>query len=481
MFALAALVLITIVLTARFAHRWRLPMILISLGAGIFFGSDVTGLIYFDNAGLAKRLADAALVFVLFIGGFDTRRENLRLVMAPALVLSTLGVACTAAVTGLAVWGLLHYRLPYAFLLGSIIASTDAAAVFSILRSRAVRPRLSAITETESATNDPMAILLTAFTLQVITGGADHPVSLGLSLVWQLAGGIAIGLAIGRTGCLLFDRLRAVEKGYYYVLIVAVILLSFGLADLARASGILSAFFAGYVMGNAHFPYKRNIATFLEALSTIANVGIFILLGLLVFPHEFGAIWVQGVVVFAAVTFLARPAAVFLCTLFARFNFKEKVFISWSGLRGAVPIVLATYPAAAGLPEGRDIFNVVFFSVALSVLIQGMTIRKLADGLGFAVKGRPRPGQVMELVTVDRSDLEMGEVYVDEDRYEGRIGISSLKLPPGTTITMINRKEEIIAPQGSTEIRPGDVLFVLAHKDQLDRVTEEILGRFKAR
>lgn len=479
MYVLAALILIAVVLTTSLASRFSLPLIVIALGVGIVFGSDVTGLIWFDDVHLANQLANGALVFILFAGGFGTKRENMHLTLVPSMTLATFGVVVTGAVTGLLVWSLLGFPLILALLIGAIVSSTDAAAVFSILRSRSLQRKVAATTEIESAANDPMAIISTTLLVAVAAqGGHEGPWwTIGVNFLWQLSGGVLFGLAVGWAGVKLFQLLSHVDRGYFYVLLVGVILLSFGLADLAKASGMLSAFFTGYVLGNAKIPFRRGVETFLEALSTIANVGLFVLLGLLVFPKEFSHIWVQGVAVFLILTFVGRPLAVLLGTLIGGFGWKERVFLSWSGIRGAVPIVLATYPAAAGIEGGKEIFNIVFFAVALSVLIQGTTIGRLADWLGLSLKAKASPRQAMELVTFQDSDLELSELTVD-DALQGRVKVADLNLPKGTTITMVNRKEQIIAPRGSTEIEPGDVLYVLLKTSEREAVEEAIARAF---
>jgi cell volume regulation protein A len=256
-------------------------------------------------------------------------------------------------------------------------------------------------------------------------------------------------------------------------LLIGIVFLSFGLSDLIHASGMLAVFFTGLVLGNARIPFRHGIDTFLEALSTIANVGLFVLLGLLVFPHEFAHIWLPGVIVFAVLTFVARPLAVWISTIATGFRSKEKLFLSWAGVRGAVPIVLATYPAAARVEGGRDLFNIVFFAVALSVLVQGTSVGKLADLLGLSRKAKPRPRQAMELVTFQESELELCELPA-EGVAGSRARVSELGLPHGATITMINRNEQIIAPRGSTEIEPGDVLYVLTRSDDRDAVARAI-------
>lgn len=478
MYIIASIILISIVLTAKIADKWKLPLVLIALAFGIIFGSDITGLVYFDNAILAKQIADFGLMFVLFIGGFGTKKEILKNVLRPSLTLASLGVIITAVITGVCLNFFLGFNLAHALLLGCVISSTDAAAVFSILRTRSLSGQIASITEIESATNDPMAIILTTTAIQLIGANLQNPLNIGLAVLWQFIGGILIGLIIGKMGSFLLKKIENIDKGYFYILVIGIVFLSFGIADLIKASGMLSAFFAGFIMGNSSIPYKRGITTFLDALSTISNVAIFVLLGLLVFPREFGSIWFQGLIVFIILTFLSRPIAVFICTSLSKFSFKEKLFLSWSGLRGAVPIVLATYPVAAGVEQARIIFNIVFFAVALSILIQGSTISKIADLLKLTIKTKSKPNQVMELVTFHTNELELCELSIDDDIYEGSATIQSIHLPEGTTISMINRNEKIIAPRGSTIIYPGDVLFILVRVDNEEKVTTEILKHF---
>lgn len=460
------------------ASKWRLPLVVIALGMGIVFGSDVTGLIYFDNATMARQLADLALIFVLFAGGFGTRKELLKTVFGPSMTSATLGVVLTAVITAWLLHLVLHYDLMHSFLLGCIISSTDAAAVFSILRSRSLSPRLTAMTEIESASNDPMAIILTTFAVQLMQSNTQQPFEIGLSFLWQLAGGILIGLLLGKLGVYLSQRVKSLDKSYFYIFLIGIILLSYGVAQSLGSSGMMSSFFAGFVMGNSSMPYKKTFSSFIDALSTIANVGIFVLLGLLVFPKEFGSIWVDGLVLFIVLTFIARPIALYACTFFGKFSIKEQILMSWGGLRGAVPIVLATYPVAAGIEASKDTFNIIFFAVTLSMLIQGTTIGKIASYFKLTTKSKPRPTQTMELVTINSNELELCEITIDDDLYEGSTQISALRLPAGTTITMINRNDKIIAPQGSTKLLSGDVLYILVNSSNIDTVSAEIFGKF---
>jgi len=323
-----------------------------------------------------------------------------------------------------------------------------------------------------------MAIISTTFIIQIIVGLQLNSI-LSLALFfWQLIGGIGFGFLIGYIGAYLFNKIKDIDVGYFYLFLIGVILLSFGLTDLCKASGMLATFFTGLIMGNKKLPYKNGIASFTEILSFIANVGLFVLLGLLVFPKNFSTIWFLGLILFLIILLLARPIAVYICTFGTNLSIKEKLFISWSGLRGAVPIVLATYPAAAGIDNQHQIFNIVFFAVTLSIIIQGTTIGKLADLFKLSVKSRNKAKHTMEFVTAHDTNYELIEIFIDDDIYQGECKVSDLSLPPGTTITMINRNNTVIAPSGQTIIKQGDVLSVFVDRDKIEEVTNVILGVF---
>lgn len=473
-----SVILLSMVFLARISSRLNVPLIIIALAIGVVFGSDVTGLIYFDDAVLTSNIANIALIFILFAGGYDTKSYNFLPVAKPAMLLATIGVFLTALISSAIFYYFSRWSFLNSFLISAIISSTDAAAVFSILRTRSVRKRVSSLTEIESAANDPMAIIMVGFLIKVVAGSGINTISSMLLFAWQLCGGIGIGVVVGKVAVKLLNKIRNIDIGYYYVFLIGVILFSFGLADLFRASGMLSSFFAGYIMGNKKIPFKSGISSFTEILSFIANVGLFILLGLLVFPKQLSAVFVPGLILFLIFTFIGRPVAVLLCTAFTGISIKEKMFISWSGLRGAVPIVLATYPAAAGFDNGHQIFNIVFFAVTLSIIVQGSTIGIVADLLKLSSKSKSKPKQTMELVTVHETDYELIQISIDNDLYNGSCKISEMNLPPGVTITMVNRDNTIIAPRGSTVILPGDMLSVLVSQKDAKKITLQILNCF---
>jgi cell volume regulation protein A len=476
MYLITPVILLMVVLVAAFLDRWSVPVILIALGAGILFGSDVLGWWDFGDVALANETANLALVFILFQGGFSTRRENLRQVALPAIGLATWGVILTAAVTFLVLWGVFRWPLELALLPAVIISSTDAAATFSILQGQSLPPELSSTVEIESAANDPMAILLSLAVVQALTiGDAQWHVVL-LSFIWKFTAGIGVGWLLGHAAAWMFNRLRPRDRGHYYILSFAVVLLIYGLGETVRGSAMLAVFVAGYVMGNQPFVHKQGVTNFVSALSTLAETCMFIMMGLLVFPHQWRGLWAKGVVLFLVLTFVARPAAVWIGTLGMGLNAKTRLFISWAGLRGAVPIILATYPLAAGMPVGQDVFNMVFFVVILSVAIQGSTLGFVADRLGLSTPSRPRPLYNLELVTMAKSDMDL--IVVDVPGSEGLPGplISDLALPPGSVITLITRGEDVVIPKGGTRLMGWDQVTVLARAQDEGRIRAALEG-----
>lgn len=471
-------ILILVVLAAVFLDRWSVPVILVALGAGIVFGSDLLNLWNFGDMNLSNQVANFALVFILFNGGFGTKKEDFRLVALPAGGLATWGVALTAAAT----FGILHlvfgWALQKALLISVIISSTDAAATFSILRRQSLPKRLSSTVEIESAANDPMAILLTMIAVQAFATGDAKPGMVALSFLWKFTAGPAIGWLLARGALWLYNRLSPQDRGYYYVLFIGTVLITYGLAEAAHASGMLAVFMAGFVMGSHSFVHKQGVANFSSAVATVANIGMFVLLGLLVFPHEWQTLWLDGVILFLVLAFAARPIAVFLGTIGMGLGWREKLFASWAGLRGAVPIVLATYPSAAGISGGNDIFNLVFFAVLLSVSVQGSTLGLIARALGLSEPSRPTPLYNLELLTMATSDLDL--IVVDLPDPQGVPGprVRDLKLPQGAVITLVTRGKEVVAPNGNTILRGWDQVTVLAHARDEPSVREALLKPF---
>ncbi|OQA03054.1 MAG: K(+)/H(+) antiporter NhaP2 [Planctomycetes bacterium ADurb.Bin401] len=479
-YIVAPSILVAIVLAAVWLDKWSVPVILISLGAGIIFGSDVLNLWYFSDFELANQVANLALVFILFQGGFNTKRETFKSVALAAAGMATWGVVLTAAATFTILWAVLDWPLQRSILLAVVISSTDAAATFSILRRQSLSHKLTATVEVESAANDPMAILLTVVAVTAFTSefGTKWYIII-LSFFWKFLIAPVLGWCFARLTIWLFNRLRLQDRGYYYVLFLGFTLLIYGLAEMIRTSGMMAVFVAGFVIGNHSFVHKQGIYNFSSALSIIANIGMFALMGLLVFPHQWSALWVDGVILFLVLTLFARPLAVWLGTLGMGIKFKDKIFMMWAGLRGAVPIVLSTYPAAAGMAIGQDIFNLVFFAVLLSISIQGSTMGLIAKCLKLSTPTRPKPLYNLELFTMAKSDMDLIIVDLPGPKEITGPTISELRLPPAAVITLITRGDEVIAPKGSTRLKGWDQVTVLAHAKDEEVVKQVLLTPFE--
>jgi cell volume regulation protein A len=475
---LISILLLALILLANIFHKINVPLIVLSLAIGIIFGSDVLNFINFDNAVLTKEVANIALIFILFIGGFSTKKEDLKSVIKPVSLLATIGVALTAVITAYLFYLITGWPLYISLLLGAIISSTDATAVFSILKNQQLQTKVKTVTEMESVLNDPMAIVLTTFVLSLLGGEKLNLARATLMILWQLLGGVGIGVIIGLLAVFILNKIRNNEKEFFYVYLIAIVLLGFSIAEMLKVSGVISSFFTGFILGNGKIPYKKGLLAFNNTLSFITNMGLFILLGLLSSPSQFYQVWWQGILIFIIISFIARPIAVWLLTLLTDLNIKEKTFVIWGGVRGTVPIVLATYPAAAGFDDTNQIFNIVFFIVALSMLFQGTTLTYLMKKLGLQSKDKDRTSRTLELVTIQDTNYEVIDVYIDPDFYEGSCHIYELKLPPGTLVIFVTRNRKLIPPYGGTLIKPNDTLTILVDKEDIDMIPVDILNSF---
>ncbi|MEZ0470731.1 potassium/proton antiporter [Luteimonas salinilitoris] len=378
------LLLVLTVLAGSLSSRFGLPALIGFMLLGMLAGSEGLGGISFENVGLAQGIGVLSLVFILFSGGMDTIWRQVRRSAAPALMLATAGVMISAAVVAVAAMWLLGFTPLQGFLLGSVIASTDAAAVFAALRSRGMplREELKGLIELESGSNDPMAIFLVGAALLLITAPQTSPLALIPAFGLQMVVGALVGYAIGTGFPALLRRARLRVGGLALVVSIAAALLAYGLAGLLQGNGFLAAYMAGIVAGAREFPSRRTISMFQDGLAWLAQVMMFLTLGLLVFPSELVEVLGPGLAVTAVLMFVARPLSVFLCLApFRSYGWRAKLFVSWAGLRGAVPIVLATFPVVAGVAGAQDIFNIVFFVVLLSSVIQGPTLGWLARRL----------------------------------------------------------------------------------------------------
>lgn len=478
MILIFSFLIILSMLSTKLSSKIGLPLLIVFIVIGIVAGSDVLNLFYFDNAALTKQITDILLVFIIFDGGFRVQRKNFLSFAGPSLTLATAGVVITALALGLFIHFVLKIELLQSFLIASIISSTDAAAVFMITKERPIKTKLATTLNIESAANDPMAILLTVTFIQLLTEGIKAPLFIVLSLAWQFAGGIFVGFMLALVTVFIFNKFNSDNRGNYNVLILGMVLFCYGLAVLLQANGIIAVFFMGYWLGNSKFAAKQGVNNFLESISTMCNVALFLILGLLAFPSRFINIWKEGLIIIFALILIARPIAVFLCTIPFKYSIKEKYFIGWGGIKGAVPIVLATYPAAAGLDSSSFIFDIIFFAVFISCILQGTTLGLLSKLFKFTTTKRPSTPYIVELHSTQKSDVEMFEIHISENAVSVNSKISELSLGEDVLISSIVRNDKIILPKGNVHIKANDILFVLVQADKIDRINL-VLNRCK--
>ena len=384
---LLGVLLLTTVLAGSLSSRFGLPALLGFLGLGMLAGVDGPGGISFDDFQLAQTVGVASLIFILFSGGLDTAWRDVRRVALPALILASVGVLISAGIVAVSAVFLLEIKPAQAALLGAIIASTDAAAVFAILRSTGLdlHGNVPALIEVESGSNDPMAIFLVGAVLLFIGDPGASPLALVPDFAVQMVMGAIVGTAVGYAMPTLLRRGGYRQGGLAFVISIAAALIAFGAAELLLGNGFLAAYLAGLVAGNRPYAAKRTVSTFQDGMAWLAQVAMFLTLGLVVTPSQLTPVILPGLAITVILMFVARPVSVFLCLApFKEFGWRSKLFVSWAGLRGAVPIVLATFPIVAGVEGAFAIFNVVFFVVLLSSLIQGPSIKWAAKRLSIA-------------------------------------------------------------------------------------------------
>lgn len=464
------------------AGRLRVPGLVLFLALGMLIGSDGLGWIDFGHSRadveLTRTLGVIALALILFEGGLAAGWGEIRPVLGPGLALATVGTFVTAAVTGLAAHLLLGVDLLHGLLLGSVVATTDTAAVFSVLRGSSLRRRLARTLEAEAGFNDPLAILLViGFTQWIVTPGYGTGDMVAL-LARQLAVGGVVGLIVGVAAVSALSKLRLASLGLYPVGSMATCGLAFGAADLLHGSGFLSVYLAGLALGTASIPAKRTIEAFHAGVAWVSQIALFLLLGLLVFPSQLGPVARDALLLTAVLVLVARPLATFVCTLPARYSPREGLLLGWAGLRGALPVVFATFPVLEGVAGAGRFFNIVFFAVLVSALVQGVTFEPLARALGLTSREPARPRPLVEVGTIRRLGAEVLEFPVaPEDAAVGRL-VRELGLPRDALVSVIVRGDQALLPRGSTEIAAGDRLHILVRRDHR-RVVEELFERWR--
>lgn len=456
-------VFISALMTQR-ATRLRLPGALLFLALGMLVGDDGFGLVNLNDAELVQNVGVIALLFILLEGGLTTKPTDLRLAAVPGLLLSTAGVALTATITAFGVWLLLDVDVVTAGLIGAVVGSTDAAAVFSMMRTTPLPRRVAALLRVESGSNDPIAVMLTVGLLTTYEQGASAGEWAWFALL-QLVGGGIVGVLVGLLATALLRRLPLAIEGLYPITVAAFGGLAYGAATAIGASGFIAVYVAGVVVG-ALLPRQRLIILgFHEALANAAEIGLFLLLGLLVFPSELPAVAIPALGVAAVLTFVARPAAVWLCTLGQDYRWPERTILSVGGLKGAVPIVLATFPLTAGIEDASLIFNVVFFVVLVSVLVQGTALLPTVRRLGLE-EPQPAWSPIAEAMPLAGIEVDLIELHVTGDLAVTGRPLAKVGVPHGSIVTAVVRRDAVIVPSGSTELQVGDVLLITTQRDQ---------------
>jgi len=473
--AAAGLLLIS-VLVSKISDRFGVPALLLFLGLGMLAGSDGPGGIYFDNPAIAQFVGVIALVLILFSGGLDTDFKQVRAVLKEGILLSTLGVLITALITGWICIFLLDLPPLVGLLLGAIVSSTDAAAVFSVLRSKGIslKGNLKPLLELESGSNDPMAIFLTIGLIQLIQSPEQSALSLiSLFFLQMLLGGV-IGVVMGRLMGWLINHIRLGYEGLYPVLSLALVFLTFGVTNILGGSGFLAVYVTGIVLGNREFIHRRSLLRFHDGLAWLMQIAMFLTLGLLVFPSRLPAVAGSGLLIAAGLMFLSRPLGVLLSLIGSRFSLPEKVFVSWVGLRGAVPIILATFPLLAQIPQAELIFNIVFFVVLTSVLLQGTTITPAARWLKLDAPALPKRIYPIEYTPVGGFKSELKELAVPPNSPMAGKAIVELGLPDDFLVVLIARQNDFVMPSGGTVIQPADTLLALADSKTFEEVCRRL-------
>lgn len=479
----ASVILFLSIFAGKAGYRFGLPALLLFLGVGMLFGSDGLG-IQFSDPKIAQFIGMLALSIILFSGGMDTKVSEVRPIASQGVVLATLGVLATTFITGGFIYwlsGLAHHYVtltfPESLLLAAVMSSTDSASVFSILRSKGVylKQRLRPTLELESGSNDPMAYMLTLLIIAYIQMGGMDLQEAALSLVIQLVVGVLAGYLFGKLAVLIINKINIDNASLYPILLMATAFFTFSATTLCSGNGYLAVYIAGLVVGNAKIVHKKSIGTFFDGFAWLWQIVMFLTLGLLVNPHELLPVAGIGLTVGIFMILVARPVSVFLCLLpYKNFTTKGKLYISWVGLRGAVPIIFATYPLIAGIEHAGMIFNIVFFITILSLLIQGTTVTLVAKWLDQIDEPEKKGEFGIELPEEIKS--AMSEIDLTSSVLSHGTKLMELTLPDHTLAVMVKRKGRYFIPKGNTELKENDKLLLISDNDEALLQAYEALG-----
>lgn len=461
------------IIAGKTGYRFGVPALLLFLFVGMLFGSDGLGW-QFHNAEEAQFIGMVALSVILFSGGMDTKFAEIKPILAPGIVLSTAGVLLTALFTGLFIWWLsgmswtnIHFPLITSLLLAATMSSTDSASVFAILRSQKMnlRHNLRPLLELESGSNDPMAYMLTVVLLQLVvsSGSGGSFLHILVSFAVQFVVGGALGYLLGKLAIVMLNRLNIDNQALYPILLLSFVFFIFSVTDLLKGNGYLAVYIAGIMVGNNRIMYRKEIYTFMDGLTWLFQIIMFLCLGLLVNPHEMLEVAAVALLIGIFMIFIGRPLSVFLCLLpFGRkINVKSRLFVSWVGLRGAVPIIFATYPVVAGVPGAGVIFNIVFFITLVSLVIQGTTVSWVARMLGLSVP-LEKTGNDFGVELPEEIDSNLHDMTITQDILDKADTLKDMNLPKGTLVMIVKRGDEYLIPNGTLKLHVGDKLLLIS-------------------
>ena len=469
-----SILLFVSIIVGKTGYRFGVPALLLFLVVGMLFGSDGLGL-QFHNAKEAQFIGMVALSIILFSGGMDTKFTEIKPILSPGIVLSTFGVLLTALFTGLFIWWLpgmswtnIHLPLITSLLLASTMSSTDSASVFAILRSQKMnlKHNLRPMLELESGSNDPMAYMLTVVLIQLIQSSGMGASQIAFSFVIQFVVGAAAGYLLGKLAILMLNRLNIDNQSLYPILLLSFVFFTFSITDLMKGNGYLAVYIAGMMVGNNKIMHRKEIYTFMDGLTWLFQIIMFLCLGLLVNPHEMLEVAVVALLIGVFMIVIGRPLSVFLCLLpfGKRINMKSKMFVSWVGLRGAVPIIFATYPVVAGVPGADVIFNIVFFITILSLVIQGTTVSKVARIMGLSTP-MEKTGNDFGVELPEDIDSDLRDVTVTREMLDAKGDtLKDMNLPQGTLVMIVKRDNEYLIPNGTLKLHVGDKLLLISEK-----------------
>ena len=470
-----SILLFVSIIVGKTGYRFGVPALLLFLVVGMLFGSDGLGL-QFHNAKEAQFIGMVALSIILFSGGMDTKYTEIKPILVPGIVLSTAGVLLTALFTGLFIWWLsgmswTNIQLPLitSLLLASTMSSTDSASVFAILRSQKMnlKHNLRPMLELESGSNDPMAYMLTIVLIQFIQSSGMGVGNILGSFIIQFIVGAVAGYLLGKLAILMLNKLNIDNQSLYPILLLAFVFFTFSITDLLKGNGYLAVYIAGMMVGNNKIMYRKEIYTFMDGLTWLFQIIMFLCLGLLVNPHEMLEVSVVALLIGIFMIVIGRPLSVFLCLLpfGKKITMKSRLFISWVGLRGAVPIIFATYPVVANVPGAHSIFNIVFFITIVSLIVQGTTVSWVARILGLSTP-LEKTGNDFGVELPEEIDSDLRDVTVTEEILKKGETLKDMNLPKGTLVMIVKRGDEYLIPNGTLKLHVGDKLLLLSEKNK---------------